>query len=316
MEQGEGHTILLTGATGFIGAAVFKQILASGNLPIALLRPVSNASRLQGLKEYCSLTYETLQSAELVRKLQKYRPKTLIHLAWHWRDGTGRDTKGIYQVTDNLPLTIDSVKLAQAVGCTHWIGIGSREEYGNVNRRVDESDSTLPATVYGQAKLSAGWAALSLCQAYGMRGSWMRMFGVYGPDDEPSRLIPYLIREMSFGNAPKLTKCEQIGDYLYIDDAARGILSVAYAQVPGIFNVGSGIALSLKTVVETTRELVNPQINPNYGIIDYHPGQTMYSHADITKITALTGWQPKISLQEGLKLTVEEDQQKLYSAGS
>ena len=305
MEQGQGNAIVLTGATGFIGAAVFKQIIANGNLPIALLRPVSNTTRLQELKDYCSLTYETLQSPELVCKLQKYRPKTLIHLAWHWRDATGQDNKGVYQVMDNLPLAIESIKLAQAVGCTHWVGIGSREEYGNVTRKVDESYPTLPATVYGQAKLSACWAALSLCQAYGMRASWIRTFGVYGPNDEPSRLIPYLIREMSFGKSPKLTKCEQIGDYLYIDDAAKGILSVAYAQIPGIFNVGSGVAVSLKTVVETTRELVNPQIKPNYGVIDYYPGQTMYSHADITKITSLTGWQPKVSLQEGLKLTVE-----------
>jgi nucleoside-diphosphate-sugar epimerase len=316
MEQGQGHTILLTGATGFIGAAVFKQIIANGNLPIALLRPISNTTRLQELKEYCSLTYETLQSPELVCKLQKYRPKTLIHLAWHWRDATGKDSKGIYQVTDNLPLTIDSVKLAQAVGCTHWIGIGSRDEYGNVDHQVNESDPAIPTTVYGQAKLSACWAALSLCQAYGIWGSWIRTFGVYGPDDEPSRLIPYLIREMSFGENPKLTKCEQIGDYLYIDDAARGILSVAYAQVPGIFNLGSGIAVSLKTVVETTRKLINSQINPNYGTIDYRPGQTMYSQADITKITTLTGWRPKVSLQEGLKLTLEGDQAKLYSTSS
>lgn len=313
MEQAQGHTILLTGATGFIGAAVFKQIVASGNLPIALLRPESNTYRIQGLKDYCSLTYQTLESVELVSKLQKYRPKTLIHLAWHWRDATGEDSKGIYQVTDNLPLTINSVKLAQAVGCTHWIGIGSREEYGNVNRKVDESYPTLPSTVYGQAKLSACWAALSLCQAYGMCASWIRTFGVYGPNDEPSRLISYLIREMSFGKNPKLTKCEQIVDYLYIDDAARGILSLAHTQIPGIFNLGSGIAVSLKTVVETTRELVNPQIKPNYGIIDYHPSQTMYSHADITKITSLTGWKPKISLQEGLKLTVEGDHAKIYS---
>ncbi|MEG4054326.1 MULTISPECIES: NAD(P)-dependent oxidoreductase [unclassified Microcoleus] len=311
MEQGEGHTILLTGATGFIGAAVFKQILASGNLPIALLRPVSNASRLQGLKEYRSLTYETLQSAELVRELQKYRPKTLIHLAWHWRDATGRDSKGIYQVTDNLPLTIDSVKLAQAVGCTHWIGIGSREEYGNANCQVDESYPTMPATVYGQAKLSACWAALSLCQAYGMCGSWMRTCGVYGRHDEPSRLIPYLIKEMCLGNTPKLTKCEQIWDYLYVDDAARGILSVANAQVPGIFNLGSGMAVPLKIVVERIRELVNPQIQPEYGAINYSPGQVMNSLADITKITTLTGWQPRISLQDGLKLTVDEDRHKL-----
>lgn len=304
MEQGQGYTILLTGATGFIGASVFKQIVASGNLPVALLRPASNTYRLQGLKNYCSLTYQTLESAELVSKLQKYRPKTLIHLAWHWRDTTGQDSRGIYQIADNLPLTIDSIKLAQALGCTHWIGIGSREEYGNVEHQVNESEPAIPTTVYGQAKLSACWAAFSLCQAYGICASWIRTFGVYGPDDEPSRLIPYLIQDMSLGKAPKLTKCEQIGDYLYIDDVARGILSVAYAQIPGIFNLGSGIAVSLKTIVETTRELVNPQIKPNYGIIDYRANQTMYSHADITKITNLTGWQPRISLQDGLKLTV------------
>lgn len=296
------QTILLTGATGFVGSAVVKQIIKDGNTPIVLKRPASNLSRIKDIKGYRCFTYETLQEQHLVADLKAYKPDVLVHLAWH---GTsGKEINGSYQITDNIPLTLSSVELAHKVGCNQWIGIGSQAEYGNPNREVDESFPTKPTTLYGKAKSACCLEALDLCRSYSIIGSWIRIYYIYGPEQGADWLIPHIIREMSQGRSPKLTKCEQLLDYLYIDDAARGILSIAYKQAPGIFNLGSGTAVPLKKVVEIIRKLVNSRIQPDYGAIEYRPDQVMYLQAEISKIKKATGWAPKTDLQQGLEKTV------------
>lgn len=302
MEYGQKQTIVLTGATGFVGSAVLKQIIKDGNIPIVLKRPVSNMDRIKDIKGYRSFTYESLQNQNLINEIKAYKPKALIHLAWHGVSGQARNES--YQIIDNLPLTLDTVKFAHEVGCNQWIGIGSQAEYGNPNCKVDEDYPTNPTTVYGRAKLACCWAGLGLCHAYDMVGSWIRLFSLYGPDDNPNWLIPYLIREILEGRIPKLTKCEQLWDYLYIDDVARGILSVTYKQTPGIFNLGSGVAVPIKKVVETIRELANPGIQPDYGALPYRPDQVMHLEADISKIKSITGWRPEVGLQQGLENTM------------
>lgn len=296
------QTILLTGASGFVGSAVLKQIIRDGNIPIVLKRPASNLSRINDIKGYRSFTYEALQNKSLINEIRTYKPSSLIHLAWHGVDG--RERNEAYQIIDNLPLTLDTVRFAYEVGCKQWVGIGSQAEYGNPNCKVDETYPANPTTIYGKAKLACCWGALGLCQSYGIMGSWARLFSLYGPWDNPHWLVPYLIKEMLEGKSPKLTKCEQLWDYLYIDDAAKGILSIAYAQAPGIFNLGSGKAEPLKKIVETIRELVNPQIEPMYGAVEYRADQVMHLEADINKIRNSIGWMPTIDLRHGIEETV------------
>jgi nucleoside-diphosphate-sugar epimerase len=170
---------------------------------------------------------------------------------------------------------------------------------------VDEQFPTYPTTLYGKAKLATCWAALGLCQAYNIQGSWIRLFDPYGPGDDSYWLIPYLIREIASGNSPKLTKCEQLWDYLYVEDAAKAILSVAYTQATGIFNLGSGVAIPLKEVVETLKNFVDPTIQPEYGAVPYRPDQVMHLQADITRIKSLTGWEPQVNIEQGLLETVK-----------
>ena len=302
MDHGQKQTIVLTGATGFIGSAVLKQI-KDKNAPIVLKRPVSNLSRIKDIKGYRCFTYETLQEQSLLDEVKACRPDVLIHLAWHGVEGQARNET--YQVGDNLPLALDSVKLAYETGCKHWIGIGSQAEYGHPNCKVNEDYQTNPTTLYGKAKLTCCREALGLCQSFGMIGSWLRLFSLYGPGDSPHWLIPYLIKETLEGRSPKLTKCEQLWDYLYIDDVSKGILSIAYTQAPGIFNLGSGKAVPLKKIVETIRELIDPQIEPMYGAVEYRTDQVMHLEADISKIRSSTGWNPNVGLRQGIEKTVD-----------
>lgn len=294
--------IVLTGASGFIGSAVLKQLVKDGNQAVVLARKESKQDRIEMLSGYHTIYYEDFGRQELIDVLAAHKPDAFIHLAW--KGVGGKDRNEAFQITDNLPLTVHAVELASAVGCRHWIGIGSQAEYGNPNCKVAETAPTNPTTLYGKAKLASCWASLGLAESLGMKGSWIRVFSTYGMSDEPTWFIPYIISEIRQGKTPKLTKCEQLWDYLYIDDAARAILSVLYEGLTGIYNIGSGQAIPLKSVVELIKEALKSPVNVDYSAVPYKDDQVMHLEADISKIKQLSGWTPEITIEQGIERLV------------
>ncbi len=294
--------IVLTGASGFIGAAVLKQLVRDGNQAVVLARKESKQERIKTLSGYQTIYYEDLCRQELIDTLAACKPDAFIHLAW--KGVGGKDRNEAFQVTENLPLAVHAVELAKAIGCQHWIGTGSQAEYGNPNCKVAETAPTNPTTLYGKAKLSSCWASLGLAESLGIKGSWVRIFSTYGVGDEPSWFIPYIISEIRKGNIPKLTQCEQLWDYLYVDDAARAILCVLYKELTGIYNIGSGQAVTLRSVVERIKAALESSIDVEYGAVPYKNDQVMHLEADISKIRQLTGWAPEITIEEGINCLI------------
>jgi len=294
--------IAITGATGFIGAAIVRELLSSGDSVIALLRPNSDVSRLDDIKEDIQFeSYDLLKEDALK---SKFSADVFIHCAW--RGVAGEDRNEEFQIKENVPSVIKSVELASKLGCTQWIGLGSQAEYGNLNNKIDESSPTMPTTAYGKAKLAGGVAALGLCEVYGMAGSWLRIFSTYGPGDAPHWFIPHIIGELLAGRSPKLTKCEQLWDYLYVDDAARAVAAVArQTDAKGFFNLGSGSPHPLKTYVEAIRTLLKSNLIPDYGAVPYRPDQVMHLEANIDRLVGLTGWTPLVNFSEGLANMIE-----------
>jgi UDP-glucose 4-epimerase len=294
--------IIITGATGFIGAAIVEELLTRGYQVTVLLRSDSNSQRLSALNGFETLLYTRLMDDNIVSSLKSRKPDILIHCAWRGVGASERNES--FQITKNLPLTLDAVELAAAIGCRQWIGLGSQAEYGNQNCRLSEDAPVRPTTLYGKAKLAAGVAALALCEVRNMAGVWLRIFSTYGPGDSPNWFIPYVIHEFLAGKSPKLTQCEQLWDYLYVTDAARAVCAVANGTTNGVFNLGSGSARPLKDYIEVIRKELGIATEPLYGAIPYRDDQVMYLEADISRLSKETGWVPSISLIEGVKNTV------------
>jgi UDP-glucose 4-epimerase len=294
--------ILLTGATGFIGSEISKQIIESGNNLLALVRVESDLFRIADLlPSLQTLKYSSLTEKKLIESLKKFRPDILIHCGWK-----GVDDRDSYQQLEyNLPFVADSVELAYLTGCRQWLGIGSQAEYGIVNKPIVEETSLNPITMYGAAKAAAFYTSKILCKKYKLIFSWARIFSVYGPNDNKKYLIPYIIKNIISGKSPQITKCEQKWDYLYVSDAASAILKIAELKLEGAFNIGSGNAVVLKEVVELIRNKINNKIELSYGSINYTNEQNMHLEADIRKLSEISGWHPKINLDEGLDKVIK-----------
>lgn len=295
--------IILTGASGFIGTALLKKMDSSSKIdPIILLRSDSKLKTNILNRKAVIIRYSSLHDDKLLDDLRRNTPDVFIHLAWSGVSGNERNE--LFQITKNIQLTIDAVELAAQCGCKQFIGIGSQAEYGTVNKKITEADNTYPSTIYGKAKLSSHYAASGLCQFYKILFTWIRVFSTYGPNDDPKWFIPYIITEIINNRIPRLTKCEQQWDYLFVDDAADGILSLANLKSEGIFNLGFGESTPLKKIVQEIISQLHTTIQPEFGALSYRKDQIFHLEADIAKIKQVTGWTPSITIEEGLKRTI------------
>jgi nucleoside-diphosphate-sugar epimerase len=302
--------IIVTGGTGFIGAAVVAELVARDHAVTVLVRPGSDLARLDALPSLEIVRGDSLAEKAVRRELGETPHDAFVHCAWRGVLGQARNEP--WQITENLRLTLDALDLANACGCRHWLSLGSQAEYGNGNCRIDENFPVAPTTVYGRAKLLAGQTALALCEARGIAAAVVRIFSTYGPGDAPAWFIPYIVRELLSGNTPRLTKCEQLWDYLYIEDAARAIAAAVEARVEGVYNLGSDEAYSLRSVVEQIRRELNTEIEAEYGVVPYRPDQVMHLQANISRLRAATGWAPTVSLEQGLQRTVAFERTRFH----
>ena len=294
--------MLVTGASGFIGAAVCSELLAHGHELAALVRRPGHW-QLEPIRSSALVVAADLaERATWEGPVRAFRPDGVVHLAWTGVRAADRDD--LRQVA-NIAWTADLIDVCHDCGATVFLGIGSQAEYGPKQAAICEHDEVAPTTLYGEAKLAAGRIGAKIAQARGMRHVWLRIFSTYGEGDHPHWLIPYLIGALLRGERPSLTAGEQLWDFLHVRDAAAAIrIALENPQAQGIYNLGSGLAPALRQTVETIRDLIDPQAPLGWGEIPYRPDQVMILQADIARIKML-GWEPTITMAEGMARCVE-----------
>lgn len=294
---------IVTGATGAVGSAVVRRAIAKGKDVTCIVH--------QGSKRLGNLPQS--EKVHIVEcDLHDYRTLSLdgqydafIHLSWKKTFGASRDDAEVQ--TRNIQYTLDAVQLAHRCGCSVFVGAGSQAEYGVQSVDLTPDLPVKPESGYGIAKYAAGKLSAMLCKSLGMRQCWARILSVYGPNDGDNSLISYLIREFKAGNSPQLTKCEQMWDYLYADDAADAILAIAEKGVDGkAYPLGSGNGRRLLEYVDDIRMVINPAVEPQFGVNEYYPHQPMHLVADIRELMEDTGWKPNIiEFKEGIKRIIQ-----------
>lgn len=290
--------ILVTGAGGFVGAAVADLAAREGHQVTALVRNPSSP-RAVSLAGRCDITVADLSNRDAVRTvLSEACPDYVIHSAWEGVGGP--DRAGDIQL-DNIRMTVDLLDSAIAAGAHRFIGIGSQAEYGRHDRRIDEHAATEPFLLYGAAKLSACHLTRQRAAEAGMGFAWLRLFSPYGPGDNPNWLIPSVAAQILAGQAPRTSAGTQKWDYLHIADCAEGILAAAVTEsAQGVFNLSSGRAVTVRSIVERLRDLACPGLPLTFGDIPFSPNQIMHLEGDCSRLTAATGWRPRITIEDGL----------------
>lgn len=303
---------LVTGAAGFLGSHLLSRLLQSGNQVIILIRPTTDPWRIQRLLSETQIIRGDLSRVrEVKEQIIAARPDVVFHLAWAG-GSSGRHQNDMTQIADNLPGSLSLLHIASQAGARRWIGVGSAFEYGDVAGVLTEASLPQPNTLYAISKYSLCLASAKACALLGMEYIWARPFAIYGTEDDPHGLIPFVVRTLLQGERPSLTAGEQAWDYLHVEDAAHALFSLALSpDARGVYNVASGTGQTIRRLVEMIRDLINPKLPLGFGEIPYHPDQIMNLRADVSKIKAAARWSPEIALTEGLRGVIGEVSEEL-----
>lgn len=290
--------VLLTGASGFIGAAVMRLLLKQGIETAALVSTGKPLNRLQDLEgQYVRIEGRLADIPTLRPQLEAFHPDACIHLAWYAEPG-----KYLY-APDNVPVMQQSLTLLQTlieIGCQQFVGVGTCAEYDTDIGFLREDSPTKPATIYAACKLSTGLIGQHMAAAAGIKFAWGRLFYLFGEHEDLRRLVPALIKSLRQGKPFDATAGEQVRDYLHVDDVASALITMAQQNADGVYNIASGVPITMRQLMENIGDIVGAKDLIHFGAIPYRQWEPMFICGDNHKLKSL-GWSPHYTLREGLE---------------
>lgn len=294
--------VLVTGAGGFVGAVLARRLLAEGHDVHLLLRPGSTSWRLSELRRDVRRHHADLEDAAAVRAaLATARPDWIFHLAAHGAYSSQTDLRAM--VRANIVGTMNLVEAALETGFESFVSTGSSSEYGFKDHPPAEGELPEPNSYYAVTKASATLFCAFIARSRQAAITTLRLYSVYGPYEEPTRLVPTVVVEALGGRLPRLAHPGIARDFVYSDDVAEACLLAAGAARPGdgaVYNVGSGTQTTLLELVELARARFGVEEAPDWGSHPDRAWDTSVWVSDPSRIRRELGWQPTVTLGEGL----------------
>lgn len=287
--------VLLTGAVGFIGSHIARELVRQGHEVHALVLPGIDRSRVADLSTSLRFVEADLLAPSVA--LPDWQFDVCVHLAWYVEPG-----KYLHD-PQNQEWIDASLRLARRLnekGC-RFIGAGTCFEYAMSDPPQSESTPTASATVYAQSKLELFQALPSV----GIDFAWVRFFYLYGPYEDPRRLVPVVINRLRQGQEAKLVTGDRIRDYLHIEDVASAVCAVAQSKLTGAVNIGSSVPVTVRDIALKIGELLGRVDLIKLGAYPDSPTEPMHLLADNTKLCKGTGWKPRYNLEDGLRQTID-----------
>ncbi|MDR8390234.1 NAD(P)-dependent oxidoreductase [Aliifodinibius sp. S!AR15-10] len=290
--------VLVTGATGFIGRQAIP-LLKSHGLDV---HAITSKNSKEGLRDDISWHLVDIFDSEKIAELcRQVRPTHLLHLAWH------NNLKDRFTSPINIRWVEASYHLVREFTQNEGKKIviaGSCQEYdwryGYCTEQFTPTDSFL---IYGKCKILLNELIDEYAQENGIHYANGRIFFLYGPHQDKTRLIPYVIKSLLMDEKAKLSECTQIRDYLHVADVANALVELLLNDVTGSVNIASGQPTSLHEVVDIIGKSLNKMELIEYGAID-SKNDFPVVFGNTSRLQNELGWVPKYSLEEGIEDTI------------
>jgi nucleoside-diphosphate-sugar epimerase len=293
--------ILITGGSGFVGACLAHDLIASGHDVHLLLRRESKAWRLADVIGRFTPQWADLRDAEAVRRaVEASKPEFVYHLATHGAYPTQKDRAEIMAV--NVQGTINLIEALARHDYRAFVHAGSSSEYGHKKGPMRESDVLEPRGDYGVAKATA--SHLCLAEAYrGRPACVVRLFSAFGPWEEPSRLAPYVMGCCLRGENPRVTSGSQPRDFIAVADVVALLQAAAHrpALRGKVLHAGTGVQSRVRDMIETIITVSGRSVKAQYGLAQLKPDEPDCWVASIEQTKVVTGWQPQHDLVTGVR---------------
>jgi dTDP-glucose 4,6-dehydratase len=334
-EPYRGRTVLVTGADGFMGSHLTEALVSLGAHVHAFVRATSSGAlnNIGHLRERLAVHFADLTDRTsvdyLIRDLKKVPDKPYIfHLGAQAH--VGESWHRPYETI--MANTVGTLNLLQSI-VDHGLELekfdtaGTSEEYGNVRESVshqhdfDDAGSLIlherspinPKSIYATSKVAADFLTMNYFDAFGVPGVVTRMFNNYGPRQNPRYVTGTIITQALARERIELGQLDPMRDFCFCTDGVRGHLTVAAHGVPGdLYVYGQGENVSMRRWAQMIVEIGETEGHWPAGreVVSvaerYRPGasEVMALRVGFEKLQRETGWEPKISWEEGIARTI------------
>ena len=294
--------LLVIGGTGFIGHHLLRAAQQRGwQITSVSLNPPSSERLVEGVR-YLHFDLTDVSNAnnhldedfEYVVNLGGYINHQLFH------EGGSTLIETHFSALQNL------VKILPRRRLKRFVQIGSSDEYGNATAPQHEDQREHAISPYSFAKVACTHFLQMLNRSENFPAVTLRLFLTYGPGQDISRFLPQIIRGCLDDATFPTSAGEQLRDFCYVDDSVQAILqALTHPEVEGdVFNVASGIPVSIREMVEKVRNITGSG-NPQFGEVSYRNGENMSLYANISKAKRILNWEQTKNLDEGLQQTID-----------
>jgi len=281
-------TILITGTTGFLGSHIAHRLVNKYKV-ISLKRHLSNTWRIKDILD--RMIHYDVDKTDLKAIFENHSIHTIIHTATNY----GRSNDSLTDIIKtNLLFPMKLIELAM--------------EYNVSNFFNTDTVANRSLNPYSLSKKQ-------FCDWFKYITKRIRVVNIklehfYGPKDDDSKFVMFLINKMKKNEPLDLTQGEQIRDFIYIDDVVNAyetlLNNVSFLnELYDEFEIGTGIPIRIKDLVLLIKKYTRTSSMINFGVIPYRDNEIMESKSDISKILAMN-WQPKVSLDQGINYTISK----------
>jgi UDP-glucose 4-epimerase len=305
-ENLEGIRVLVTGAAGFIGSHLSRELVKRCAEVFLIDKPGISTTRIKDILDEVRIHYiDITDFSSLKNCIREINPQKIFHLAAHV-DVT-RDWNIVEKMINvNIKGTLNLLKSLDGVNYDCFVNTGTSEEYGDNPAPFHENQIPNPVSPYSASKVATTMFCQMLYKTRDLPVVTVRPSLTYGPGQDSQMLIPALIKNVSKGKPFKMTKGEQTREFNYIDDTVQGfILAGITPQAVGeVINLGGGVEYKIKDVVEMILNLMGSPVRVEIGALSYRPGETMHFYCSNEKAKKILDWRPTVPLKVGLKRTI------------
>ena len=298
--------ILVLGAGGFVGANLLRRLLKYREDVFGVVRTLP-AWRLDGIDRRHILEADLIDLAATRNLVANVRPSTIFDCIAYGAYSFETDQELIYRT--NFTALVQLMELLADTGFAAFVHAGSSSEYGTNSAGPLEEASLQPNSHYSVSKVAASNYISYVGNIRRLPVLNLRLYSVYGPLEDLSRLIPNLVAKGLKGAFPPLVDPSTSRDFVYIDDVCDAFVHGAARLTPDIygqaFNIGTGRATTIREVAKVAGDVFAIRAEPIFGSMAGRSWDLPDWYAAPGKAERLLNWTAKTDLATGLKLTSE-----------
>ena len=290
------------GASGFIGSNLYKSIAAVRKDVFAVVNQ-SKGWRLAEVNDENIISVDLNDFVAAKNLVNSVKPQTIFDCVAYGAYSFEEDTNLIYQT--NFQAIVNLVSLLVGKPLAAYIHAGSSSEYGTNCAAPDEDSLCVPNSPYAVSKV----AIAGYLQFMGKKREFpcanLRLYSVYGPLEDTSRLFPNLIRQALEKKLPPFVDASTSRDFIYISDVCDAFILAAAKMHPGLygenFNIGTGLKTTIRELSAVAKQVFDVDEDPKFNTMDGRNWDLEDWYANPAKANRMFEWFPKINLAEGLK---------------